>query len=87
MAGIISYIVLRPSDGEKLSIHRLAGDAENDAINYAVVDEESIVVVRLIEGRDDAGRIIIAVAHPSGALFRTVGSPGGRVQPVDAITS
>jgi hypothetical protein len=77
MAGIISYEVVRPSDGEKLAIHETVWDAENDAINYAVVDEESIVVVRVIADRHD--RIIIAVAHPSaGALFRTVGR-GGRV--------
>lgn len=77
MAGIISYEVVRPSDGEKLAIHETPWEAENDAISYAVVDEESIVVRRQV-ARDDYRPIIIAVAHPSGALFRTVGA-GGRV--------
>jgi hypothetical protein len=82
MAGVISYEIVRPSDGEKLAIHETVWDAENDAITYAVVDEESIVVRRVTPN----GRIIIAVAHPSGALFRTVGTPGGRVSPGEPLT-
>jgi hypothetical protein len=83
MAGVIRYEVVRPSDGEKLAIHETVWDAENDAITYAVVDEESIVVRRVTPN----GRIIIAVAHPSGALFRTVGTPGGRVPPGEPIVA
>jgi len=83
MAGIISYTVLRPSDAEKLAVTETVWDAENEALNFATVDEESIVVIRTVNVPDRSKAyeppIIIAVAHPNGALFRTVGTPGGRV--------
>ena len=68
------YEVIRPSDGECVSRHDEPFGAQGSALDYALVDEESIVVVRVTH----EARIIIAVAHPSGALFSTV-STGGRM--------
>jgi hypothetical protein len=74
----MQYRVVRPSDGEVLSRFDNPIDAEEDALTYAGVDEESILVIREVDGVSIKVPLVISVAHPSGALFRTTGN-GGRV--------